>query len=88
MTALIYREDDRHITVIDEDDGCPVGSHQRDALCARTRVETLPAADWVDCPDCEGAEGRMDGDEWTACSRCEGAGGWPSTTSEDRGGST
>lgn len=39
MTALVYREDEgRHVTVVDEDDGCPVGNHQRDELCARTRL--------------------------------------------------
>jgi hypothetical protein len=43
MTALVYRVDDRHVTVIDEDDGCEPGNHRRDELCARTRVEALPA---------------------------------------------
>lgn len=46
MTALVYREDgERHITVIDEDDGCEPGNHRRDALCARTRIEEEPAGE-------------------------------------------
>ncbi len=39
MTALVYRDDEnRHVTVVDEDDGCEPGNHRRDALCARTRL--------------------------------------------------
>lgn len=41
MTALVYREDDRHVTVIDEDDGCEPGNHTRSELCARTPLKTL-----------------------------------------------
>ncbi|GGM53454.1 hypothetical protein ACFFX1_54895 [Dactylosporangium sucinum] len=43
MTALITRTDPATATdYVDEDDGCPAGHHWRDALCARTRLETLP----------------------------------------------
>jgi hypothetical protein len=34
--------------VVDEDDGCPVRNHRRDALCARTRLDALPALDQAD----------------------------------------
>ena len=45
MTALVYRHDDsRDITIIDEDDGCLPGRHERDALCARTPLKTLTPA--------------------------------------------
>jgi hypothetical protein len=45
VTALVYREDDRHVTVIDEDDGCLPGRHERDALCARTPLKKLAPAE-------------------------------------------
>jgi hypothetical protein len=85
MTALVYRVDDRHVTVIDEDDGCEAGNHRRDELCARTRLKTLPA--WVICPDCNGDEGWMEADEWRECTGCEGAGGW-AEPDDGRGGAT
>lgn len=50
MTAQIWRTDPATTADYrDDDDGCPPGNHQRDALCARTRLETLPPAD-DDCP--------------------------------------
>lgn len=39
MTAIITRTDPTTtVDYRDEDDGCPVGSHYRDELCARTRI--------------------------------------------------
>jgi hypothetical protein len=40
MTATITRTT-TGLPVADEDDGCPAGNHRRDALCARTRIDTL-----------------------------------------------
>lgn len=43
MTATVIRTDPATAADYrDEDDGCDVGNHRRDALCARTRLETLP----------------------------------------------
>jgi hypothetical protein len=44
VTTLVYRQDgDR--TVIDEDDGCLPGRHERDELCARTPLKSLTPAE-------------------------------------------
>jgi hypothetical protein len=43
VTALVFRGDPNDPT--DDDDGCEPGNHRRDALCARTRLEQLPALD-------------------------------------------
>jgi hypothetical protein len=44
MTAQIWRTDPATVTdYLDDDDGCQPGNHLRDELCARTRLETLPA---------------------------------------------
>ncbi|MER7280396.1 hypothetical protein ABT369_38765 [Dactylosporangium sp. NPDC000244] len=46
MTAQVWRTDPATgLQRRDEDDGCKPGNHRRDALCARTRVETLPRDD-------------------------------------------
>lgn len=46
MTALVFRGDPNDPTVVvDDDDGCEPGNHRRDELCARTRLERLPALD-------------------------------------------
>lgn len=46
MTAQVWRSDPATtLDYLDDDDGCEPGNHRRDALCARTRVETLPPAE-------------------------------------------